>query len=205
MAADLSFQHVFEPAAGSPPPLLLLHGTGGDEYDLLPLGRLVAPGAPLLAPHGKVIENGMPRFFRRLREGVFDEDDVRVRANELADFALEARRTYNLAPLIALGFSNGANIAAAVLLLRPETLAGAVLLRAMVPLSSERGGETLAGKPLLIVSGAYDPIASPENAGRLAAMLAARGADVRHQTIRASHGITQQDVELSAAFFETLR
>ena len=135
--ADLSFIHRFEPATDAGrPPLLLLHGTGGDEDDLLPLGRMVAPGSALLSPRGKILEGGMPRFFRRLAEGVFDEADVRYRANELADFITQAREAYGLAAPVAVGFSNGANIAAAVLTLRPEALAGAVLLRAMVPFHS---------------------------------------------------------------------
>ena len=162
--------------ARAAPPLLLLHGTGGDENDLLPLGRAVAPGSALLSPRGKVLENGMPRFFRRLAEGVFDEDDVRRRADELADFVAEARAAYGLAAPVALGFSNGANIAAALLLLRPEALAGAVLLRAMVPLAEPPKAD-LAGKPVLILSGAIDPIVPPDNAARLATQLADAGAD----------------------------
>ena len=127
MSADLSFIHRFEPGdrSGGLPPLLLLHGTGGDENDLLSLGQAVAPGAALLSPRGKILEHGMPRFFRRLAEGVFDEDDVRRRANELADFIDEARKRYGIGAPVALGYSNGANIAAAVLLLRPDALAGA--------------------------------------------------------------------------------
>src|SRR5216117_3950350 len=116
--------------------LLLLHGTGGNERDLIPLGRELDPNAALLSPRGKILENGMPRFFRRLSEGVFDEDDVILRANELADFVTAARDTYKLEAPVALGFSNGANIAAAMLLLRSEVLAGAILLRAMVPLTN---------------------------------------------------------------------
>ena len=104
MTQSLSFIHRFEPATDpTMPPILLLHGTGGDEDDLIPLGRFVAPGAALLSPRGKVLERGMPRFFRRLSEGVFDEDDVRLRAGELADFVAEARRTYGLAAPIAVG------------------------------------------------------------------------------------------------------
>src|SRR5450755_4513769 len=121
----LSFTHRFEP--GGAPPLLLLHGTGGDENDLLPLGRMVAPGAALLSPRGKVLEGGMPRFFRRLAEGVFDEQDLRRRTQELADFVEDARRAYGFEAPVALGFSNGANIASALLLLRPAALAGAAL------------------------------------------------------------------------------
>ncbi len=145
-ATKLSFIHRFEPATEQGlPPLLLLHGTGGDENDLIDLGRIVSPGSALLSPRGKVLEGGMPRFFRRLKEGVFDEDDVRKRANELADFVEEARKEYGLPAPIALGFSNGANIAAATLLLRPEALAGAVLLRAMVPLAQPPAAD-LSGK-----------------------------------------------------------
>src|SRR6516162_6371795 len=132
---ELSHPHRYVPAtAPDKSPILLLHGTGGDENDLLPLGRLVAPGAALLSPRGKVLEGGMPRFFRRLTEGVFDEEDVRRRALELSDFVAEARAAYGIAAPFALGYSNGANIAAAVLPLRPDVLAGAILLRAMVPL-----------------------------------------------------------------------
>ena len=192
----LSFIHRFEPATiADAPPLLLLHGTGGDENDLLPLGRAVSPGSALLSPRGKVLENGMPRFFRRLAEGVFDEADLRRRADELADFIAEARAAYGLAAPIALGFSNGANIAAALLLLRPDALAGAVLMRAMVPLA-EPPKPDLAGKPVLILSGAADPIVPPENAARLAAQLerrrrrghaphpAGRATACRRQTLR---------------------
>src|SRR5262249_51939657 len=135
MEQELSFMHRYEPSArAGAPTLLLLHGTGGNESDLLPLGRMIAPGAALLSPRGKVLENGMPRFFRRLAEGVFDEEDVRRRAEELADFIAEARDHYGLPAPVAVGYSNGVNIAAAVLLRRPEALAGAVLLRPMMPL-----------------------------------------------------------------------
>src|ERR1700749_3326502 len=123
--SSLGFTHRFEPATGAgAPPFLLLHGTGGDENDLLQVGKAVAPGAALLSPRGKVLEHGMPRFFRRLAEGVFDEDDVRRRAEELADFIGKARSHYGLAAPVALGYSNGANIAAAVMLLRPENFGG---------------------------------------------------------------------------------
>src|SRR3954468_7372195 len=164
MPDDLAFTHRFEPGQRlEAPPLLLLHGTGGDESDLLPLGRAVSPGSALLSPRGQVLEHGMPRFFRRLAEGVFDENDVRRRAHELADFVQAARKHYGIAAPIALGFSNGANIAAAVLLLRPQALAGGILLRAMVPLASLEAPGGLAGKGALILSGARDPIAPPAN------------------------------------------
>src|SRR5215208_6536013 len=136
----LSFVHRFVP--GTRPgtsPMLLLHGTGGNEDDLVSLGRTVAPGAPLLSPRGQVLENGMPRFFRRHAEGVFDVDDLKLRAGQLAGFIREARAAYQLGEMapIALGFSNGANMAAALLLLSPGSLSGGILLRPMVPLVPE--------------------------------------------------------------------
>ena len=147
MAPELAYIHRFEPGADPAlPPVLLLHGTGGDETDLAPLGRAIAPGAALLSPRGNVLEGGMPRFFRRFREGLFDEEDVRRRAGELASFVAEARHVYGLGQPLALGYSNGANIAAAVLLLHPKTLAGAILLRAMAPLT-EPPKPNLAGVP----------------------------------------------------------
>jgi phospholipase/carboxylesterase len=165
--AQLSYVHRFEPGeALAATPLLLLHGTGGDENDLLPVGRMVAPGAALLSPRGDVLERGMPRFFRRFAEGVFDQDDVRRRAGALADFVTDTRKAYGIAAPIALGYSNGANIAAAVLLLRPGVLAGAILWRAMMPLTAPQP-TSLSGTPVLMVSGARDPIAAPAEADRL--------------------------------------
>jgi len=193
---ELSFIHRYEPATGpGRPPLLLLHGTGGDENDLISLGRMVSPGSALLSPRGKILENGMPRFFRRLTEGVFDEEDVRLRAHELADFIVEAREAYGLEAPVALGFSNGANIAAAILMLRPEALAGAALLRAMVPLQDAPKTD-LTGKRVLMVSGLMDPIIPTENSARLAATLSSAGAEVRHETLPTGHGLSQTDLQL---------
>ena len=190
----LSYIHRFVPGRDTKsPPLLLLHGTGGDENDLIGLGELVAPGRALLSPRGNVLENGMPRFFRRLSEGVFDEEDLRRRAAELAGFIAEARKAYGLDAPIALGFSNGANIAAALLLLHPQAFAGAALLRPMTPLRSAPPA-ALDGKPVLMLSGAADPIVPAANAGKLADLLKERGAAVRHETLPAGHGLTQADV-----------
>lgn len=201
---SLSFIHRFQPArAPGAAPLLLLHGTGGDENDLLPLGRAVSPNAALLSPRGKVMEGGMPRFFRRLAEGVFDEADVRRRADELADFIAEARVAYDLPAPVALGFSNGANIAAAVLQLHPDALAGAVLLRAMVPLTDPPEAD-LTGKKILMLSGAVDPIVPASNSARLADILTRQGAHVRHQVLPVGHGLSQADLGLSQEWLATV-
>ena len=185
-------------------PLLLLHGTGGDENDLLPLGEVAAPGVALLSPRGQVTEGGANRFFRRFAEGVFDVEDLKARTEALADFIVEARRAYGLGAPIALGFSNGANIAASLLLLRPEVLAGAVLLRAMTPFEPEPA-PALDGKPVLILSGAMDPIIPAENADRLAAILGGAGARVTHRTMPAGHGLTQADLAETTAWLRNLR
>ena len=146
----------------------------------------------------------MPRFFRRLAEGVFDEEDLRRRANELADFVVDARNRYGLAAPIALGYSNGANIAAAILLLRPDVFAGAMLLRAMVPLRQAPTAD-LAGKPVLIVSGKSDPIIPPDNSARLATMLQQAGADVQHRTLPVGHQLSQADLTLAKAWLPPAR
>jgi phospholipase/carboxylesterase len=204
MIQGLSYTHRFEP--GSEPtahPLLLLHGTGGNEDDLIPLGRMIAPRAALLSPRGNVLENGMPRFFRRLAEGVFDLEDVRRRAYELADFIAAACERYAIRKPVALGYSNGANIAAAVLQLRPEMLAGAALLRAMVPLDQPVEGEA-SGTSVLIVSGARDPIVPIDNAKRLAALLSAAGMLVEHRVLPVGHELAQADVELARSWIQTI-
>jgi predicted esterase len=181
------FVHRFEPATSpSAAALLLLHGTGGDEEDLLPLGRILAPGAALLSPRGKVLERGMPRFFRRFAEGVFDLEDLKHRTHELAEWVAVAAAAYDLAdrPMVAVGFSNGANIAASMLLLRPEVLAGAVLLRATLPF--EPGAPpALAKRPVFLAAGRADPYARATDVERLAALLGEGGAEV---TLRWSDG-----------------
>lgn len=198
------FIHRYEPArdAGSPP-LLLLHGTGGDENDLLGLGKMISPGSALLSPRGRVLEHGMPRFFRRLTEGVFDEADVRRRALELGEFVAEARKQYGIAAPVAVGFSNGANIAAALLLLKPEVLAGAILLRAMVPLSDPPSAR-LDGKPVLLLSGQADPIVPASNSAQLAALLSQAGASVSHKVLPAGHQLSQADVALARNWIGSL-
>ncbi len=193
----LNFVHRFVPADDARrTPLLLLHGTGGNEDDLIPLGARLAPGAALLSPRGQVLENGMPRFFRRLAEGVFDITDLKSRTHALAGFLAAARETYGLPAPIAVGFSNGANIAAAMLLLRPEALAGAVLMRAMTPFEPDALPD-LRGKPILLLAGAMDPLVTPANRQALAELFAKAGADLTDHVLPAGHNLSAQDLAIA--------
>jgi predicted esterase len=190
------FIHVFKPP-GKPggPVLLLLHGTGGNEHDLVPLAETLLPGAGVLSPRGQVLERGMPRFFRRLAEGVFDIEDLKRRSADLADFIVASAAKYRFATedLTAVGFSNGANIAAALLLLRPDALSGAVLFRAMVPLTPD-ALPRLRSTPVLLSNGRTDPLVSIEETERLAALLRSAGADVTVSWQNAGHELTDRDV-----------
>ena len=200
----LNFRHVFDPGTNpAAPPLLLLHGTGGTEHDLLALGRAVSPGSALLSPLGKVSEHGAARFFARLAEGVFDPDEITRRTHELADFIAAAGQEYALdfSRLVAVGLSNGANIAAALLLLRPIVLGGAVLLRPMVVIDRPAPPHSLDGKRVLIASGTADPIISADHPLRLAAHLRAGGAEVTLHTPPAGHRLTQSDVTAAQDWF----
>jgi predicted esterase len=193
---DLGFVHVFEaPSAPEAPILLLLHGTGGNEQDLLSVAEVVAPAAGVLSPRGKVLERGMPRFFRRLAEGVFDIEDLKFRTVELAEFvkAAAAEYRFDLDRVTALGFSNGANIAASVLLLRPDVLKSAILFRAMVPLEPDPL-PSLAGARVLLSNGRRDPLVSPAETERLAALLRQSGAEVTLKWQASGHELTQGDL-----------
>jgi phospholipase/carboxylesterase len=195
MRPQPDFIHEFVPGI-SERTLLLLHGTGGNEHDLIPLGRELNPNAALLSPRGKVLENGMPRFFRRLAEGVFDLEDLKKRTNELADFVASAAKHYKLAAdqIVAVGYSNGANIAAAMLLLRPETLHAAILFRAMVPLVPEKLPD-LSSVRVWIGAGNQDPIIPASEAQGLVELLRSAGADVTIRFANASHGLTDAEVK----------
>lgn len=185
---------IFHP--GTSPALLLLHGTGGDENDLIPLGRLLRPGAALLSPRGQVLENGQPRFFRRLAPGVFDEDDLIRRTHELADFVEDQNARRHLGQVIAVGYSNGANIAASMLLLRPGVLAGAVLFRAMVPLEPPHPPQ-LDHAPVLLLAGRHDSMIPPDSAARLAVLLEQAGADLTLEWRDTGHGLEQPEFALA--------
>ncbi len=194
---NLSYQHVFQP--GTDPtaaPLLLLHGTGGNECDLLPLARALSPGSAVLSPRGDVSEHGANRFFARLAEGLFDPAEVTRRTHALADFIAAASKHYGLDParLTAVGFSNGANIAATILQLRPTVLSGAILLRSMVVLDQPATAASLTGKRVLLLNGTADPIVPVEHPPHLAALLRAGGADVSQQMLPANHGLIAADL-----------
>ena len=199
---EAGFVHRFDPAKEpGAPTLILLHGTGGDENDLLPLGRMLDERAALLSPRGKVLENGMPRFFRRLSMGVFDEEDLVNRTHELASFVEEAASEYGLDPkrLFAVGFSNGANIAASLLLLHPGLLAGAVLLRAMTPFELETLPD-LSGTPVYLAAGRSDQMIPPESTEHLAELLRGAGAEVTLDWQPGGHGIGRAEVEAARAW-----
>ena len=189
------FIHEFVPGTSSRT-LLLLHGTGGNERDLIALGRELDPNAALLSSRGKVLENGMPRFFRRLAEGVFDLEDLKFRTNELADFVTAAAQHYGFAldNLVAVGYSNGANIAASILLLRPEIMNAAILFRAMVPLTPDKLPD-LSSVRVWIGAGDQDPIVPASETKRLAELLRRAGADVTIRFARTGHGLTNDDLE----------
>jgi predicted esterase len=198
---ELGFHHVFEPGPPAPPApsdwtLLLLHGTGGDEHDLLGLGRQLAPQAALLSPRGKVLEAGAPRFFRRLAVGQLDIPDLLVRTDELATFLIDAAEAYGRDPakIAALGFSNGANIAVSLLLRHPALLSAAALLRPVLPYEPE-GPVALDGTRVLIAAGEGDPYSSPEQTRRLADVLDDAGAAVTvHVEPGAGHGLGRGDL-----------
>ena len=193
--------HRFEPGAQPDgATLLLLHGTGGDENSLVQLGRSVVDWN-FLSPRGKVSENGMPRFFRRISEGVFDEDDVKRRADELAEFVSESAHRYNFdaANIWALGYSNGANIAAALMMRHPKILRGAVLWRAMMPLQNPEPKD-LRGAKILMCAGEFDPIVPRESVQTLADYLTANGAEVDLQWQRGGHELHAEDIELARGF-----
>jgi predicted esterase len=196
VSADLGFAHRFLPGEDdSGATLLVLHGTGGNEEDLIPLAKELAPAAAILSPRGKVLEFGAPRFFRRLAEGVFDHEDLVFRTHELAEFVEAAAEEYGFdkSRLVAAGYSNGANIAGSLILLHPGLLRAAVLIRAMVPIEPEVTPD-LSGMPVFMASGSRDQMIPPDNSQRLADLLGEAGADVDLRWRNTGHGLTYEEV-----------
>jgi predicted esterase len=193
----LGFDHRFVPTEEEGViTLLLLHGTGGDENSLLPLGSMLDERAAFLSPRGKVLENGAPRFFRRHAEGVFDHEDLINRTHELAEFVEAATSEYGLDPgrVFAVGFSNGANIAASLLLLHPGLLAGAILLRPMVPFEAENP-PNLSETPVYLAAGRSDSIVPAENTEQLAHLLREAGAEVQLDWQPRGHDLGDAEIE----------
>jgi phospholipase/carboxylesterase len=199
------FTHIFHAGAPDKPVLLLLHGTGADEHDLVGLGQSLVPDWSILSPRGRVQENGMNRFFKRFADGSFDLDDLHARTAELVNFITEARAHYHIAerPIYTLGYSNGANIAANILLTHSTTLDGAVLLRALLP-DEPTATPDLQHKKILLLAGLFDQMIPTDKTERLAALLQQAHADLTFITKPATHGLTQSDMESMQEWFATL-
>lgn len=205
---ELDFVHRFVKGtpSGDGLTLLLLHGTGGDESDLIPLGQAMAPGEALLSPRGRVLENGMPRFFRRLAEGVFDQQDLRVQTENLVRFIDNAVKAYSLRRdrIMAVGYSNGANIASSILLSRPKVLAGAVLFRPMVPLVPDDGID-LRDVHVFLSAGKQDGIVSPKETQRLQQIYESAGAHVTKFWHDGGHELGRDDLEAARSWLSDWR
>lgn len=200
MTGDLGFIHRFRPAtSGSRDTLLVLHGTGGNEDDLIGIAQTVAPGAAVISPRGNVLEAGAPRFFRRLAEGVFDPAEVRSRGEELAKFVRAAVASYDLDParVFALGYSNGANIASTVMMLDSEVLRAAALLRPMLVFEPKEKVE-LSGNSVFISAGRVDPIVPPASVEKLVELLEERGAEVTLAWQLGGHNLVPSEIKEAA-------
>ncbi len=199
-------RYIYQPSpkAGSPT-LLLLHGTGGDERDLLPLANRFGKALNVLSVRGNVLEGGMPRFFRRLAMGVFDEQDVQYRTHELVHFLRELapKEGFEVEKIIALGYSNGANIAGGILVLYPELLSGAILLRPMQPLSDKKEFPTTRQQPVFFSSGKLDPTVDPKATDRYSQSLTANGFKVSRHNLETGHQLTQQDLNLAVEWYQS--
>jgi predicted esterase len=199
----MSFIHRFEPGSNHHPTVLLLHGTGGDENDLIPFGRAVAPESNLLSLRGNVLENGMPRFFRRFAHGVFDLEDLRLRTRELREFIQTAAAKYHFDPgdVIAMGYSNGANIAATLLMLYEDSLTGAILFRPMMPLTPDRIPD-LTVCSILVCAGDHDSIIEPAMTTSLISFLRSANAKVAVHHHPGGHELGRDDLEAARKWMQ---
>ena len=199
----VDFIHRFVPAtAPAMPTMLALHGTGGDENDLIPLAKMISPTSAVLSPRGRVLEQGKPRFFRRIAEGIFDLEDLRLRTEELAGFIADSATRYKFDPsrVIAVGYSNGANIAGSLLLSNPGVLAGGILLRPMVPFEPDTLPD-LSGTHVLLSAGRHDPLIPPPSTERLKALLEGSKADVTLAWQETGHSLLPREMEQAARWF----
>ena len=199
MEFDTPYIHIFKQGDAAKRPLLLLHGTGGNEHSLLEIAAAVSPDRSIISPRGWVNENGNLRFFRRFSEGLLDEDDVRFRSNELSEFVSGSMAAYNLTAPIALGYSNGANIALAMLFMQPDILSGAVLLRSMAPFKV-MPSVNLNQKPILLLNGSQDQIIPQAASNQLVSTLQFSNANLTHEILSTGHGLTQTDITLTTRF-----
>ena len=199
MEFDTPYIHIFKQGDAAKRPLLLLHGTGGNEHSLLEIAAAVSPDRSIISPRGWVNENGNLRFFRRFSEGLFDENDVRIRSNELSEFVSGSMAAYNLTAPIALGYSNGANIALAMLFMQPDILSGAVLLRSMAPFKV-MPSVNLNQKPILLLNGSQDQIIPQAASNQLVSTLQFSNANLTHEILSTGHGLTQTDITLTTRF-----
>lgn len=202
---DTPFVHRFVPPKRQDGAIILaLHGTGGDENDLVPLAQMIDPEAGVLSPRGRVLEHGMPRFFRRIAEGVFDQEDLRVKTAELATFVADAAAHYHfdLSRVVALGYSNGANIAASLLLTRPDVMGAAILLRAMVPFEPGRLPD-LREKRVFVSAGRQDQMIPQRLTERLVELLKAAGADVTVNWVNTAHGLVRAEIDRVVEWYQT--
>jgi len=198
-------RHIWEQGADpSAPTLVLFHGTGGTERDLIPLAKRLSPGSSILSVRGNVLENGMPRFFRRLAEGVFDLEDLAFRTEETYDFLNDAAARYGAdrSRFVAVGYSNGANIAGSMLFRYKDAFRGAILHHPMVP---QRGLTLpdLTGTPVFIGAGTNDPICPPAETSELETLLAGAGADVTVHWEQRGHQLTATEADAAAAWFRS--
>ncbi len=201
MKFDTPYIHVFKQGDAAKRPLLLLHGTGGNEHSLLEIAAAVSLDRSIISPRGLVNENGNLRFFRRFAEGQLDENDVRFRSNELSEFVSAAMAGYNLTAPITLGYSNGANIALAMLFMQPNILSGAVLLRSMAPFKIMPTVD-LNQKPILLLNGSQDQIIPPTATNQLVTTLKNSNAKLTHENLSTGHSLTEADITFTTKFLK---
>lgn len=199
-----SFVHIFKKGNGKTT-FCLLHGTGGDENDLVPIARSIDPHAGVIGIRGNVSENGMNRFFRRHAEGVFDQEDIILQSGNMMAFLQKAAAHYEftLQHTTFLGYSNGANIATSVLFLHPQIVQSAILLRPMLTLVPDIAPD-LSGHKIFIAAGLHDGLVPVEHTNKLADLYRTYGAVVELAWLNAAHGLTREDIEKAKIWYKKI-